>query len=252
MQKVPLLNTKVSNMTMKEMLNQILQYIRQKKKAYVVAVNVDVMVKIEKDRKLKQIVDKADLVCADGMPLLWVSHFLYHRKIKEKISGSDLVPKLCQKAAQCGYSLFILGGKPGVAQRAKRNLERMYPGLHVVGTYAPPFHFEQDSKEIQRINKKISQVQPDILLVCLGCPKQEKFVSQNIGQYQATVSLCAGATVDFLAGRVKRAPQWMSKSGLEWFYRFLQEPRRLFKRYFIEDMQILKLIGKYRGQRNGK
>ena len=92
----------------------------------------------------------------------------------------------------------------------------------------------------------ISEVNPDILIACFGCPKQEKWIYENIGKYRAKVSICAGATVDFLAGNVKRAPLWMSENGLEWFYRFLQEPKRMFKRYFVDDMKIFKLILKYR------
>ena len=100
--------------------------------------------------------------------------------------------------------------------------------------------------ELNKINETISNVKPDLLIVCFGCPKQEKWIYENINKYDAKVSICAGATVDFLAGNMKRAPQWMSEHGLEWFYRFLQEPKRLFKRYFVNDIKILKLIGKYR------
>lgn len=96
------------------------------------------------------------------------------------------------------------------------------------------------------INQMISDVKPDLLVACFGCPKQEKWIYENIGKYDAKVSVCAGATVDFLAGNVKRAPRWMSEHGLEWFYRFLQEPKRMFKRYFVDDIKILKLISKYR------
>ena len=92
----------------------------------------------------------------------------------------------------------------------------------------------------------INRAKPDLLFACLGCPKQEKWIVKNIDKYNAKVSICAGATVDFLAGNIKRAPKWMSNCGLEWFYRFLQEPKRLFKRYFIDDVKILKLIKKYK------
>ena len=92
----------------------------------------------------------------------------------------------------------------------------------------------------------ISDVHPDILITCFGCPKQEKWIYENYRKYDAKVSICAGATVDFLAGNVKRAPRWMSEHGFEWFYRFLQEPNRMFKRYFIDDMKVIKLIRKYR------
>ena len=142
--------------------------------------------------------------------------------------------------------MFILGGKEGIAEIAKKNLEKEYSNIKILGTYAPPFGFENDQKELEKINEMISLAKPDLLFVCFGCPKQEKWVYDNYKKYDAKVSICAGATVDFLAGNVKRAPKWMSNVGLEWFYRFLQEPKRLFKRYFIDDMKIIKLVFKYK------
>ena len=120
------------------------------------------------------------------------------------------------------------------------------PGINIVGTYAPPIGFEKDTDELEKINSLISEAAPDILVSCFGCPKQEKWIYENYQNYNATVSVCAGATVDFLAGNVKRAPKWMSEHGLEWFYRFLCEPKRLFKRYFVNDVKILRLMWKYR------
>ena len=125
-------------------------------------------------------------------------------------------------------------------------LEEQYPDIKIVGTYAPPFGFEHDKNELNKINQMISEKNPDLLIVCFGCPKQEKWIYENYEKYDAKISICAGATVDFLAGNVNRAPRWMSEHGLEWFYRFLQEPKRMFKRYFIDDIKILKLIRKYR------
>ena len=133
-----------------------------------------------------------------------------------------------------------------MARKAKDNLESQYYGINIVGTYAPPLGFENDDEEIKRINQMITEVHPDLLIVCFGCPKQEKWIYENYEKYDAKVSICAGATVDFLAGNVKRAPGWMSDHGLEWFYRFMQEPKRMFKRYFLDDTVIFKLIWKYR------
>ena len=157
-----------------------------------------------------------------------------------------MVPRLCEVAAQKGYKAFIIGGKDGIADKAKQRLIEKHPEITIVGTYAPPLGFEKDQTELDKINQMISEAHPDLLIACFGCPKQEKWIYENIAKYEAKVSICAGATVDFLAGNVKRAPQWMSEHGLEWFYRFLQEPTRLFKRYFIDDVKILRLIWKYR------
>lgn len=245
MEKQPLLNTYVNNVNMDEAIQAIEDMIASENKSYIVAINVDVVIKIENDRYLKEITDHADMVLVDGKPLEWIAKW-HKRPIKAKISGSDLVPILCGRAAEKGYSIFIIGGKEGIAEKAKQNLERDLPKIKIVGTYAPPFGFEKDERELSRINEMISSAYPDILIACFGCPKQEKWIYENYQKYDAKVSVCAGATVDFLAGNVNRAPKWMSDHGLEWFYRFLQEPKRMFKRYFIDDVKILKLIRKYK------
>lgn len=244
MEKQALLNTYINNVTMAETIATIEQMIKDDKKSYVVAINVDVVMKIEEDSYLKKVVDNADMVFVDGKPLVWISK-LHGKPLKAKISGSDLVPLLCEVAAEKGYRIFIIGGKDGIAEQAKEKLERRLPKIKIVGTYAPPFGFEKNERELTKINQMISAVHPDLLIACFGCPKQEKWIYENIGRYDAKVSVCAGATVDFLAGNVKRAPRWMSEHGLEWFYRFTQEPKRMFKRYFVDDTKIVKLIFKY-------
>lgn len=245
-QKVAFLNTYINDITMNESIDYIGKLIENKKeKSYVVPINVDMIVKMETDKYLKQIIDKADLALVDGTPLIWISK-IFKKPFKEKISGSDLVPLLCKVASDRGYKIFIIGGKEGVAEKAKSKLELQYEEIKVVGTYSPPLGFENNSNELVKINKIISDAKPDILITCFGCPKQEKFIYENINKYDAKVSICAGATVDFLAGNVKRAPRWISNIGMEWFYRFTKEPKRLFKRYFIDDMKIFKIIFKYR------
>lgn len=244
MDKIKFLNTFVNAYTMTESLEKLEELIEGRGNSYTVAVNVDVIMKIEHDEELKQITDEADIVLVDGKPLIWIAK-KHKLPITEKISGSDLVPELCRVAAEKGYSVFLLGGKDGIAEKAKENLEKQYPDIKVAGVYAPPLGFENDQAEIDKINEQIRQAEPDILLACLGCPKQEKFIYQNREKYGAKLSVCAGATIDFLAGNIKRAPKWMSNHGLEWLYRFFQEPKRLFKRYFIDDMKIFRLAKKY-------
>ena len=244
MAKQQLLNTFVNNVDMDETVALIEQIIDTGKKGYVVAVNVDVLVKIENDPYLKRIADEADLTLVDGKPLVWISK-LHHNPVKAKISGSDLVPRLCDVSSDKGYSVFILGGKDGIAEKAKNNLLTKLPNINVVGTYSPPLGFEKSNDELEKINTLLSNAKPNILIVCFGCPKQEKWIYENYQKYDANVSICAGATVDFLAGNIKRSPKWMSEFGLEWFYRFLMEPKRLFKRYFLDDLRIFFLIFKY-------
>jgi N-acetylglucosaminyldiphosphoundecaprenol N-acetyl-beta-D-mannosaminyltransferase len=245
MKKQPLLNTYINNMDMDETIDAIETMLDGEGKNYIVPINVDVVMKIENDSYLKEIIDNADLVLIDGKPLVWISNW-YNKPIKAKISGSDLVPLLCERSLKKGYTIFLIGGRDGIAQKAKARLEKELPGIKIVGTYAPPFGFETDVREIKKINQMITAAHPDLLIVCFGCPKQEKWIYENYKKYEAKVSICAGATVDFLAGNVARAPHWMSDHGLEWFYRFMQEPKRMFKRYFIDDVKIIKLILKYR------
>ena len=169
------------------------------------------------------------------------------KPIKAKISGSDLVPVLCEVATEKSYKIFIIGGKDGIAERAEQELQKKtswYPYCRNICTLR--WDLKEMIRNLRKINQMISNVNPDLLIACFGCPKQEKWIYENISKYSAKVSICAGATVDFLAGNVKRAPKWMSEHGLEWFYRFLQEPRRMFKRYFVNDLKIVKLIWKYR------
>jgi N-acetylglucosaminyldiphosphoundecaprenol N-acetyl-beta-D-mannosaminyltransferase len=244
MKKQKLLNTYVNNVSMEETISAINSMIETGEKRYIVAINVDVVMKIEKDTYLKKITNDADMVLVDGKPLIWISK-MHKKPVKAKISGSDLVPLLCKDAAEKGHTIFIIGGKDGIADKAKARLEKKYPGIKIVGTYAPPFGFEKNESELNKINKMISDKKPDLLIACFGCPKQEKWIYENYQKYDAKVSICAGATVDFLAGNVNRAPRWMSEHGLEWFYRFLQEPKRMFKRYFVDDVKILGLILKY-------
>ena len=155
MEKQPLLNTYVNNVNMDEAIQAIEDMIASEKKSYIVAINVDVVMKIENDSYLKEITDKADMVLVDGKPLEWIAKW-HKRPIKAKISGSYLVPLLCKRAAKKGYSLFIIGGKDGIAEKAKQNLERDLPEIKIVGTYSPPFGFERDETELSRINEMIS------------------------------------------------------------------------------------------------
>lgn len=168
LEKQRLLNTYVNNVTLDETLDEIDGFIRERKKSYIVAINVDVVMKMENDDYLRRISNEADMVLVDGKPLIWISK-LYKRQIKEKVSGSDLVPQLCKRAADENYTIFIIGGKDGVAEQAKKKLEQKFPGIRIVGTYAPPLGFENDESELDKINQMITDAHPDLLIGCLGC-----------------------------------------------------------------------------------
>lgn len=245
MSRMKFMNTEIDNLTMDETLQAIDNLIKQKKNAYVVTPNVDHIVQLEKDTELQKVYENASLILTDGKPLLWIAKW-YGTPIKEKISGSDLFPLLCNMAAQKGYKMFFLGAAEGVAAKAAQNLSKRFKGLQVVGTYSPPFGFEKDLEEIDKINNMIRKTQPDILIVGLGCPKQEKFMYHHCKELGVPISFGLGASFDFEAGNIKRAPRWMANHGLEWLFRITQDPKRMAKRYLVDDRKILGLAFKYR------
>lgn len=242
--RIKFLNTHVDNLTMDEAIGEIDKLICEKKNSYVVTPNLDHIILIENDIIFKEIYDHADLVLTDGMPLLWISKRI-GMPIKEKVSGSDLFPELCCLAARKGYSMFFLGAEEGVAAIAAEKLKRRFQGLNIVGTYSPPFGFEKDESEIEKIIKMIQTAKPHILIAALGTPKQEKFIAKYREELGVPVSLGLGATLDFEAGKIKRAPKWMTERGLEWLYRITQDPKRLIIRYWNDAINILPIIKKY-------
>ena len=245
MARMKFMNTEIDNLTMQETLQAINQLIQENKSAYVVTPNVDHIVQLETNRELQEVYKNAALILTDGKPLLWIANW-YGTPIKEKISGSDLFPLLCNMAAAKGYKMFFLGAAEGVAKRAAENLTMKYKGLQVVGTYSPPFGFENNKNEMDKIKNMIKASKPDILIVWLGCPKQEKFMYHHCKELGVPISFGVGASFDFEAGNIKRAPRWMANHGLEWLFRITQDPKRMAKRYLVDDRKILGLAIKYR------
>lgn len=244
MSRVTFLNTEVDNLTMDEAIDKAEELIIKKKPSYVVTPNVDHIVKLETDKEFQDVYKNADLILTDGMPLIWISK-MRGNPIKEKISGSDFFPKLCERAAEKRYSLFLLGAAEGVAAKAAKNLKEKYEGLNIVGTYSPSYGFEKKDDEIKMIIEMINETKPDILAVGLGAPKQEKFLYKYKNELNVPISLAIGASIDFEAGNINRAPRWMQNCGLEWFYRLCKEPKRMFKRYIVDDLKILSICRKY-------
>ena len=248
MPRMKFMNTEIDNLTMEEALQEIDRLIQKDQSAYVVTPNVDHIVQLERGGELAEVYKNADLILTDGKPLIWISKW-YGTPIKEKISGSDLFPRICELASRKGYSMFFLGAADGVAAKAAENLEKRFQGLRVVGTYSPPFGFENDKTEMNRIKQQIRKASPQILIVGLGCPKQELFIFHHKDELGVPLSLGLGASLDFEAGNIKRAPRWMAAHGFEWLYRIFQDPKRLAKRYLIDDRKILKLAIKYKKSR---
>ncbi len=241
----PFMNTYIDNVTKREAIAYIEYCIKNRIIGQVITPNVDQIVRMEWDERFRQICEGCELLLVDGHPLIWAAK-LYKRPFKEKICGSDLVPELCEIAAEKGYSVFFLGAAPGVAQKAADNLKEKYPNLKVAGCYSPPLGFEKDEAEIANINKMLLESKADMLFVGMGVPKQDIFIHENMKKYQIAMSFSIGAAIDFIAGVQKRAPKWMREIGFEWLYRLLSDPKRMFKRYVIDDSKYLYLIWKYR------
>lgn len=250
MSRMKFMNTEVDNLTMEDALQEMDRLIQLNKNAYVVTPNVDHIVQLERGGELNEVYKKADLILTDGKPLIWISKW-YGTPIKEKISGSDLFPRLCELAAQKDYRMYFLGAAEGIAAKAAENLEKRFPGLQVVGTYSPPFGFEKDEDEMEKIKKQIKDVNPHVLVVGLGCPKQELFILHHKDELGVPLSLGLGASLDFEAGNIKRAPKWMADHGLEWLFRITQDPKRMAKRYLVDDRKILGLAIRYKKNSRG-
>ncbi|MEO7091655.1 MAG: WecB/TagA/CpsF family glycosyltransferase [Polyangiales bacterium] len=203
--------------------------------------NIDHIVLVEEDPRLRAAYDEVDLSLVDGTPVLWAARLLGH-PLPEKISGSDLTMPLLQRAAQKGLRVYFLGGPPGVGQKAADVIRRDLPGLQIVGIDAPFIDLEKDDPRHADIVAKIVAARPDLVLVALGCPKQEVFIHRVSSAIRPAVALGIGAGLDFIAGTVARAPRWISKVGLEWAYRLASEPRRLWKRYLVRDPKFVLIL----------
>lgn len=239
------MNSYIDNVTKEEAIAHIEECINTRKIGHIITPNVDQVIRIESDKYFKEIYENVELLLADGTPLVWISRW-YKKPIKEKICGSDLVPDLCKLAAQKGYLIFLLGSAEGVAAKAAENLKKNNPGLRVAGVYSPPYGFEKDKNEIDKINKMLFNSKADMLFVGMGVPKQDIFIYENMNKYQIPMSFSIGATIDFEAGIQKRAPKWVNHIGMEWLYRLAHDPKRMFKRYIIDDMKIFKLAWRYK------
>lgn len=217
-----------------EALERLVQLARGDRPAYAVTANVDHVVRLCRNPKLRPLYADADLSVADGMPLIWASRLL-GAPLPERVAGSDLFPALCAKAAEHGLSVFFLGGAPSTAQRAAEVLQALHPQLWVAGTYCPEYGFERDPAASERALEAVGAAAPDILFVGLGSPKQENWIAANRAACRAKLSIGVGISFSFISGHVSRAPRWMQRIGLEWWHRLMQEPGRLWKRYLIDD-----------------
>lgn len=226
---VAVLGLPLANVRAEEAVVEIEKLILSGGTHQVATANLDFWVNALHDVDLHRILAGCSLVLADGMPLVWISRLL-GTPLKERVSGVDMVPRLAELSAKKGYGIFLLGGREGVAARASEVLQEMYPGVNIVGHHAPPL------ADLERMDhgdtlERIRAAKPDILMVAFGNPKQEKWIRMHAKRLGVPVSIGIGGSMDMLIGSVRRAPQWMQRSGLEWLGRCVQEPTRLMPRY---------------------
>jgi exopolysaccharide biosynthesis WecB/TagA/CpsF family protein len=225
----------IDNVSMSEAIAAVEAYIRRGNGLLVVTPNIDHLLQLRRDEEFRRAYSGAELVLADGMPLIWLSR-LQGTPLKQKVSGSDFLIEFCRQAAGKGHRVFLMGGSEGVVQQAARVLQERFPGLLVAGTYSPSHGFDQKGEENRRIVELVKRERPDILFVGAGTPRQEKWLLHHWKELSPTVCIGVGAAFDFLTGRARRAPRWMRNMGLEWFWRLMHEPLRLFRRYIIDDL----------------
>ena len=227
--------------TMRETVSRIVAMARRHDRArYVCTGNLDHLVILSKDDGFRAAYDGADLVVADGAPIVWLSKLAGDETaLPERVAGSDLFWELTKASSESGIRLFFLGGVPGAAAKAAAIAEKRYPGANICGTYCPPFETFATDEEQKRIRDIVRAARPDVLLVAFGAPKQEKWIAANKDLLGVPVSIGVGGSFEMAAGILKRAPAWLQHLGLEWLYRFAQQPRRLFERYFVNDMPYL-------------
>lgn len=227
---VVVLGIPFKDVSFKEVVGWVNQRVRSRCPGYIATANMDFIMQAWRDPEQQRILLEADLVVADGIPIVWLSRLMGFG-LKERVTGSDLVPMFAELCAREGFSLYGLGGAPGVAEKAMACLAQRYPGLRVAGCYSPP-KADVLAMNNAEILSKLDAADPDILLVAFGAPKQEKWVNMHIREWRVPVSIGIGGSLDFLAGAQKRAPRIVQKCALEWLWRMLSDPKRLFKRYF--------------------
>jgi exopolysaccharide biosynthesis WecB/TagA/CpsF family protein/anti-anti-sigma factor len=229
---VVILGVLFDDITLDETLDEIGRMIARRQPAWLATANLDFAAQAHRDVELQRILLDAHRVLCDGTPLVWASRWL-GAPIRERAAGSDLLPRLAARAEKEGWRLYFLGSSDEVLREAKARLLQRHPRLQVVGMEAPP-HAPLLSMDHNSIVSRIVAARPDILLVALGCPKQEKWIWMNHRRAGVPCSIGIGASLDFVAGKVARAPVWMRRSGTEWVFRLAQEPRRLLRRYLLD------------------
>jgi N-acetylglucosaminyldiphosphoundecaprenol N-acetyl-beta-D-mannosaminyltransferase len=235
--RVQMMGCQIDNLTMQETLQRVEGFVRSGLPHQHVVVNVDKLVKAQRDPALRQIINNCALVNVDGMPVVWASRWL-GKPLKERVTGVDLFDALMGHAARKGWRVFLLGATEEVVQTVRDRYQQRFPTLHFAGVRNGYWRPDEEAAVVQQI----ALSRADLLFVAIPSPHKEQFLGAHQARMRVPFAMGVGGSFDVMAGKVKRAPRWMQQAGLEWFYRFLQEPRRMFRRYFIEDMAFFGLL----------
>jgi N-acetylglucosaminyldiphosphoundecaprenol N-acetyl-beta-D-mannosaminyltransferase len=228
--RVNVLGVGLSALNLDSATAAVAQAVRHKTKGYICVTGVHGVSEAQADPTFRHILNRAFLNTPDGMPMVWMGRLQGFRDMS-RVYGPDLMLRVCALSETEGFTHFFYGGGPGVAEELQQRLQQRFPKLRVVGTYTPPFR-PLTSAEEEELARRVRDLKPDLFWVGLSTPKQEKFMAQYAPKLDATLFFGVGAAFDFHAGRVRQAPRWMQRSGLEWLFRLGCEPRRLWKRYF--------------------
>ena len=246
MNRVNVLGVGISVLNLQTALDAITAAIREKRKGYICVTGVHGVMEAQDDEAFRKILNGAFLCTPDGMPMVWMGKIRGYPEMR-RVYGPDLMLDTCAWSEKSGAKHFFYGGADGVADLLAKKLKEKFPKLEIAGTFTPPFR-PLDTTEEKQFAETIRAARPDILWVGLSTPKQEKFMAEFLPKLDVTLMVGVGAAFDFHSGRVKQAPRWMQRSGLEWFYRLCQEPRRLAKRYFRNNpLFALKILGQLFG-----
>jgi N-acetylglucosaminyldiphosphoundecaprenol N-acetyl-beta-D-mannosaminyltransferase len=222
-------------------LGLIATALKDRIRGYICVTGVHGIMEAQRHREFRRVLDGALLVLPDGMPTVWVGRWQGHMQMR-RVFGPDFMLAVCRRSVTEGWTHFVYGGKAGVAEELRTNLQERFPGIQIVGTYTPPFR-ELTSLEDMELQEQIRQLSPDIVWIGLSTPKQERFMAQYMPRLNCKLMIGVGAAFDIHTGGLRDAPDWVKNAGLQWLHRLCQEPSRLWKRYLINNSMFLLQIG---------
>jgi N-acetylglucosaminyldiphosphoundecaprenol N-acetyl-beta-D-mannosaminyltransferase len=239
-ERIDILGVRVSAIDMETALDTVDHWVRRRERRYICVTGVHGIMESQRDARLKDIHNRAGLVTPDGMPLVWISHMMGFKQVA-RVYGPDLMLAVCKRSGTAGYRHFFFGGAPGVAETLVTVIRKRFPGIRIAGAFSPSFQ-PLLPDEIERAVRIINAACADIVWVGFGTPKQEQWMDSAVGLVNAPVLIGCGAAFDFLSGTKPQAPRWMQRSGLEWTFRLMTEPRRLWRRYLIGNSKFVWLM----------